>query len=107
MFFPYSRPNPFNPTSKSGFGAEGLMNLIGMFTSIAPDFHYERKLTWICNDQIALLSRVTGTIQNIEGNFGTTPTIMEHQNKLDIFSKICLTGDATRQIDIVSRCFLK
>ena len=43
------------------------MNLIGMFTSIAPDFHFERKLTWLCHDQIALLSRVTATIKNIEG----------------------------------------
>ena len=77
VLLPYSRPNPFNPTGNSGFGAEGLMNLIGLFTSIAPDFHFERKLTWICNDEIALLSRVTATIKNIEGNVGMSPYMMD------------------------------
>ena len=53
------------------------MNLIGLFTTIAPDFHFERKLTWICNDEIALLSRVTATIKNIEGNVGMSPYMMD------------------------------
>ena len=69
---PCSRPNPFDPTSEIGFGIEGQRNLIGLFSGVVPDFHFERKLTWLCNDHVALLSRVTGTITNIEGNVGPT-----------------------------------
>ena len=67
FFFPCSRPNPFDPTSEIGFGIEGQRNLIGLFSGIVPDFHFERKLTWLCGDHVALLSKVTGTIKNIEG----------------------------------------
>ena len=41
--------------------------MIGLFSGIVPDFHFERKMTWLCNDHVALLSKVTGTIKNIEG----------------------------------------
>ena len=60
-------PNPLDPTGDSGPGIEGFKAFCSLTASLVPDFKFERKLTLIFGDRITLMSKLSGTISNIEG----------------------------------------
>jgi len=55
------RPNPLNPTGKGPY-REGFKSITESFGTFIPDTKFDRQHTLLCGDRVAVLSKLTGTI---------------------------------------------
>ena len=55
------RPNPLNPTG-TGPNRDGFKSITGAFGTFIPDTKFDRQHTILCGDRVAILSKLSGTI---------------------------------------------
>jgi len=56
------RPNPLNVVEGTGPGIAGLKGLTGLFKTIIPDLIFAPQKTWLHEDKVVVLIKVSGTV---------------------------------------------